>query len=142
MGPTDLSEADQVDYIERAIRRYQVRPHSTEGRIIPDVIRKTLQEFLPISRLPEAEALHLHIVVAHRSICVWSAVYIEVDQFLEVGPDDLISVDEDNLLQIHGEENIQEQDLVSPNDTLFFLLCPQPRWPLVGHELVLEAVCF
>ena len=67
---------------------------------------------------------------------------IEVDEFLEVGADDLISVDKDDLLEVHREEDIQEQDLVGPDDTLLFLLCPQPRRPLVGHKLVLEAICF
>ena len=39
----------------------------------------------------------------------------------KVSPHDLISIRKDDLAQGQGEEDVQEQDLVGPNDPL--LLC-------------------
>lgn len=100
------------------------------------------EEVLPISRLPESESLHVIIIITHGGVTIWRALQIEVDKFLEVGPHNLIGVDEDHFLQIHWEEYIQEQNFVSPNDTLLLGLRTQPRWPLVCDELILEAVRF
>ena len=65
---------------------------------------------------------------------------IQFHKFLEVCSDDLIRIDKDDLLEIHGEENIEEENLVCPDDTLFFFLSPKPRRPFVRDKLILEIV--
>ena len=98
------------------------------------------QELLPISRFPEPEALHLLVVVAHGGIAIRCSLQVEVDQLLQVCAHNLVRVDKDDLVQIHGEQDVEEEDLVRPNDPLLFALLSQPRRPLVGDELVLETV--
>lgn len=65
---------------------------------------------------------------------------VKVHEFFEVCAYDLISVDEKNFLEVHGEENVQEKDLVSPNNTLLLGLCSEPGWPFVSDEFILESV--
>ena len=67
---------------------------------------------------------------------------VQIDEFLQVGANDLVSVDEDDLLEVHGEKNVQEENLVSPNHPLLFTLRPEPRWPLVCDEFILETILF
>lgn len=43
-----------------------------------------------LTRLPEAEALHLLLVVAHRGVTVRGAVQVLVDELLEISSDDLV----------------------------------------------------
>lgn len=69
-------------------------------------------------------------------------MYIKVNQLFQVCPNDLISVDEDHFLEVHGEEHVEEQDLISPDDPLFFSLLTEPRRPLVCYELILESIDF
>lgn len=47
----------------------------------------------------------------------------------------LISVHVDNLVDIEREQDVEEQDLVAPDDPLLLALPPQPLRPLVRHEL-------
>lgn len=54
----------------------------------------------------------------------------------------LISVDEDDLLDVEGEEDVEEEDLVAPDDALLLLLLMEPARPLVLDQLVLECVLF
>lgn len=61
---------------------------------------------------------------------------------MQIGSHNLIGVDEDDLFEIHREENVKEEDLVPPDDTLFFFLATQPGGPFVRDELVLEPVLF
>ncbi len=65
---------------------------------------------------------------------------VEVDQLLQVCAHNLVRVDKDNLVEIHGEQDVEEEDLVRPDDPLLFALLSQPRRSLVGDELVLETV--
>ena len=67
---------------------------------------------------------------------------VELHKLLEVCADDLVGVDEDDLLEVHGEEHVEEEDLVRPDDPLLLLLCAEPGRPFVCHELVLEVVRF
>lgn len=67
---------------------------------------------------------------------------IQVNQFLQISPDDLVSVYKDDFLKIHWEQDIEEQDLVGPNDALLLFLSAEPRWPFIRHELVLKAIGF
>jgi hypothetical protein len=59
----------------------------------------------------------------HWCITVRSTLQIKINQLFQVGSHDLIRVHKNDFLQVHGEKDIQEQNLVSPNDTLLFLLC-------------------
>ncbi len=52
----------------------------------------------------------------------------------------LVSVDKDDLLEAEGEEDVQEEDLVSPDGALLLRLLVEPARPLVLHVLVLEPV--
>lgn len=90
------------------------------------MIRQSFQEISPISRLPEPEALHFRVIITHRGIAIRSTMQVEIDQLLQIRPHDLICIDEDDLLEVHGEEHVEEQDLVRPDDTLFLLLGAQP----------------
>jgi hypothetical protein len=54
---------------------------------------------------------------------------------------DLVRVDKDDLVEVHGEQDIEEENSVCPDDPLLFTLMPQPRRPFVGDELILETVC-
>lgn len=56
---------------------------------------------------------------------------IQLYQLLQICPDNLVSVDEYDLLEVHREQNVEKQDFVCPNDALLFLLSTQPRGPLV-----------
>lgn len=108
----------------------------------PDVVRFPAQEVFPITSLPEPEAFHVLVVVAHRGVTVRRSVKVDVDQLHEVCAHDLVCVDKDDLFEVHGEQHVEEKNLVPPNDALFFLLCAQPRWPLVRNKFVLEVVRF
>jgi hypothetical protein len=52
----------------------------------------------------------------------------------------LVSIHEDDLVKIQWEQDIQEKDLVSPNDALLLSLSTKPMWPVVGDELVIKVV--
>jgi len=52
----------------------------------------------------------------------------------------LISIDEKNFLDIEREHDIQEENLVAPDDSLLLLLLVQPPRPLVLHVFVVKAV--
>jgi len=67
---------------------------------------------------------------------------VQVDELLQVGTNDLISVDENDLLEVHGEKDVQEENLVAPNDPLLFALSPEPGRPLVRDEFILETILF
>ena len=100
----------------------------------------TCEVILPVSLLPEAEPLHILVGVAERRVPVRGPIQVEVPQLREVGPDDLVGVNEEYLLDVEGEHDVEEEDLVAPDDALLLLLLVQPPRPLVLHVLVLEAV--
>lgn len=52
----------------------------------------------------------------------------------------LISIDENDLLDVEREEDVEEENLITPDDALFLRLLVEPTWPLVLHQLVLEPV--
>jgi hypothetical protein len=107
---------------------------------LPYMVRPVSQEVLPISGFPETKTFHVGVVIPHWSVAIRCSVKVKVDELLEVRPDYLVSIDKNDLLQIHWEQNIQEQDLVSPDDPLFFSLFPKPRWPFISNEFVLKVV--
>src|SRR5260221_14133752 len=98
------------------------------------------KEVLPIPGLPKPESLHRLVIITHRSISIRRVLEVQINELLQIGTNDLVSVDEDDLLEVHGEKNVQEENLVAPDDPLLLALGPQPRWPLVRDEFILEAV--
>lgn len=52
----------------------------------------------------------------------------------------LISIYENDLVEIQWEQYIQEQDLVGPDDALFFRLRAKPMGPVIGDELIVKVV--
>lgn len=107
---------------------------------LPDVVRQVLEEILPISGLPESEPFHLCVIVTHWGVAVRGALKVYVHEFFQVCTNNLVCVNEDDFLEVHWEEDIQEENFVGPDNTLFFSLSTQPRWPLVRDEFILEAV--
>lgn len=65
---------------------------------------------------------------------------VQVHELFQICSDDLIRVDEDDFLQVHRKEHVQEEDLVRPDDALLLLLCAEPGRPFVCDELVFEVV--
>lgn len=106
------------------------------------MVRQALEEVAPITCFPEPETFHLRVVITHRCVRIWCTMQIQVHELFQVCANDLICIDENNLLQVHWEQDVKEKDLVRPDDTLFFALRPEPGWPFVSHELVFEAVLF
>ena len=51
-----------------------------------------------------------------------SDLQVAVPQLRKVGPDDLVAVHKDDLAQGQGEQHVQEQDLVRPDDALLLRL--------------------
>lgn len=52
----------------------------------------------------------------------------------------LTSIDKDDFVEVHWEEDVKEQDLVCPDDPLLFGLRTKPMWPFVSDEFVFEPV--
>jgi hypothetical protein len=82
---------------------------------------------------------------------------IEVHQLLHIRSNDLVwarsafsflascteqrtSIDKDDFVQIHWEQDIQEQDLVCPNYPLFLGLSSKPMRPFICHHFIFEPV--
>lgn len=68
------------------------------GQGVPNMIWESAQELLPIACLPEAEALHLDIIVPHWGVSVRRAMQVKLNEFLEVCPHNLVRIDEDDFL--------------------------------------------
>ena len=119
----NLPELPQIDHVQSA-----------------DVVLAVRQMHLPVAGLPEAEAVHLPLGVAEGRVAVRRALEVHVAQLGEVGLDNLVGVDVDDLLDAEREEDVQEEDLVAPDDALLLGLLVEPAGPLVLHQLVVEAV--
>lgn len=94
----------------------------------PDMIRAASQGGLPIACLPKSEALHLLSVITHGRVPVHVPFEINIDKLFHVDAHDLIwctsaaiqmsseieltGVDKDHFVQIHGEQDVQKEDLV------------------------------
>lgn len=50
----------------------------------------------------------------------------------------LIGVDVDDFVHVKRKEDVEEQDLVAPDNPLLLALATKPLWPLVRHELHAE----
>ena len=107
---------------------------------LPDMIRESLQEVVPVTRLPEAESFGIRVVISHRRVPVRRAMQVQVHELLQICANNLVGVDENDLLEVHREKDVKEQYLVRPDDTLLLLLRAEPRGPFVRDELVLEPI--
>ena len=106
------------------------------------MVRKTAEICFPVALFPEAETFHLGAGVAHWCEAVRRTLEIMVHQIHHVRPDNLVGIDKDDLLEIHGKEDIEKENLVCPDNSLFLLLRAEPRRPLVCNKLVFEVVGF
>lgn len=106
------------------------------------MIRHPLQEILPIPLLPEPESLNLRPRITHRSEPIGSPLKIKIYKLLQVRSNNLVGVHKDDFLEVEREKDVEEEDFVSPDLTLLFLLGTKPVRPFVCYELVLEAVFF
>jgi hypothetical protein len=86
------------------------------------MIRSALEVIFPIPSLPESEPFHISIIVAHGSVAIRCPVKVKIYKFFQVCSDNLIGIHEYDFLEIHGEQNVKKEDLVSPNDTLLLFL--------------------
>ena len=78
-----------------------------------DVVPPSCQVVRPVTGLPEAKAVHLLATVAERSVAVGSALQVKVDQLLKVSAHNLVSIDEDELIDAQWEQDVEEEDFVS-----------------------------
>jgi hypothetical protein len=106
----------------------------------PNVIGPTTEELLPVPRFPKPEPLHFFIVIPHRGIPVRCTMEVEVNQLLQVSSDDLVGIDKDDFVEVHGKQDVEKEDLICPDNALLFSLLPQPCWPFIGDEFILEAI--
>ena len=104
------------------------------------MIRLAAQVVLPVSRFPESETFHGLVIITHGRVAIRCAFQIQINKLFEIRANNLIRIDEDNLFEVHREQDIQEENLVTPNDTLLLLLGAEPRGPFVCDELILETV--
>ena len=88
----------------------------------------------------EPEFLSIRAVVTHRRISVRRSIEVQLQELLQIRLDNLAGVDENDLLQVHWEEDVEEQDLVRPDVALLLRPCTGPRWPLASNQLVLKAI--
>lgn len=90
---------------------------------------------LPVSRLPKSKAFYLDSVIPHRSIGIRTALNIQIDEFFEISPDNLvccrvspacsklrpdrrsptclIRVNKDDPLQLDREQDVQKKNFIS-----------------------------
>jgi hypothetical protein len=54
----------------------------------------------------------------------------------------LICINENDFGEVEREEYIQEETLISPNDSLLLCLFVEPTGPLISHQLILKSKMF
>ena len=94
----------------------------------------------PVTLLPEPESLHVSVGVTEGGVAVGRSTKVKIPQFCQISPHNLVGVHKDDLLQVEGEENVKEEDLVTPDGPLPLLLLVEPSRPLVVDILILEAI--
>ena len=52
----------------------------------------------------------------------------------------LVSINKYDLLNAEGKENIQEEDLVAPDQALLLSLGNEPAWPSILNQLILKTI--
>lgn len=97
-----------------------------------DMIRQTAQVVLPVALPPELEAQRLLAARAEGRVAVRLALQVHVPQLLQIRPHHLVSIHVDYFLHTEGEQDIQEEDFISPDNPLLLRLLRQPLRPLIG----------
>mmetsp|Transcript_11558 Transcript_11558/g.46766 ORF Transcript_11558/g.46766 Transcript_11558/m.46766 type:complete len:283 (+) Transcript_11558:1132-1980(+) len=110
----ESAEGVQIDHVERR-----------------DVVRLAAEVVLPVPRTPELEAQRLGPRVAKGRVGVRPAAEVHRPELAEVGAEHLVGVDVDDLGDVEREEDVEEEDLVAPDDALLDRLPSQPLGPLV-----------
>lgn len=52
----------------------------------------------------------------------------------------LVSIYEEDLIDSQREQHVQEEDLITPNNSLLLRLLVQPAGPVILDQLVLETI--
>lgn len=86
------------------------------------------------------EAIHFRSTITEWSVAIGRSSQVEVSKLLQISPHHLVSVDKYDFLYIEREEDVKEQNLVAPNDSLLLSLLVQPPGPLVLDQAKLEAI--
>mmetsp|Transcript_5219 Transcript_5219/g.8953 ORF Transcript_5219/g.8953 Transcript_5219/m.8953 type:complete len:304 (-) Transcript_5219:239-1150(-) len=104
-----------------------------------DVVRPPAQVIRPEPAPPELVAERLLPGVAEGGVPVRLPPQVQLPQLPQVRPHHLVRVHVDHLLDAEGEQHVQEEDLVAPDDALLLGLLAEPLRPLVSHVAHLEA---
>lgn len=88
----------------------------------------------PISLFPKPEPVHFGTGIAEGSVTVRSAAEIEISELFKVSSDDLklnvnhemqikietylIGIDENNFFHVQRKQYVQEENFITPNDSL------------------------
>jgi hypothetical protein len=67
------------------------------------------------------------------------ALQIKIPELFQIRAHDLIGIDVNDLVDVEREEDVEEQNLVAPNNALLLRLPSQPLGPLVRNELNFES---
>mmetsp|Transcript_27934 Transcript_27934/g.94034 ORF Transcript_27934/g.94034 Transcript_27934/m.94034 type:complete len:316 (-) Transcript_27934:3949-4896(-) len=114
-----------------------VQVHHVQRR---DVVRLGAEVVLPVAAAPKLVAQRLRPRIAKRDVAVGLALQVLGPELAQVAADDLVRVDVDDLGHAEGEEHVEEEDLVAPNNPLLVRLPSKPLGPLVRHVRHLEAL--
>eukprot|EP00966_Prymnesium_polylepis_P296152 6840799-Prymnesium_polylepis.1 len=122
-----------------ALRAQHLQVDDKERR---DVVRLLAERRLPEARLPEAKAGRLRVRVGAAEGCHADgrAAQVEVPQVAHVALHDLVGVNVEHLAHALREEDVEEEDLVAPDEPLLLRLQAQPRRPAVLHQLDLDPI--
>ena len=90
------------------------------------MVRSSLEVVLPIALLPESETVHIVAIVTHGRVSVRGTLEVDRGQLVEVSSNDLVRIDEDDFLEVHREEDVEEEDLVTPDDALLLSRHAEP----------------
>jgi len=96
---------------------------SPEKFQINDVQRRDVVGFAPKVGLPESfppELVSERALPrgAHRGVAVWRTFKVHVPKFSKITSEHLVGVNVDDLLHAEGEENVEKEDFVPPDNPL------------------------
>jgi hypothetical protein len=127
-----LAESLEINDIQRTALSMKLKGET------PNVIWFSLQPIFPESLFPEPESLDFCSRITHGGISVRGAMQVQIHQSLQIRPNNLIGIHKNHFIQIEGEQDVQEKNLVSPYRSLFLPLTTKPVRPFIRHELVIK----
>lgn len=86
------------------------------------MVRLPSEMVLPVPLIPESISVHLRSVTAERGVCQRFPLQVHVPQLCQIRPGNLVGIDIDDLVYVEREKNVQEEDLVRPDQTLLLSL--------------------